>query len=71
VTDSISDILRTLIESVLGMRVSFGLQSAEVIHEKSGIVPVVTLLNYPFTMLLTHFILLIGFNSVWIHMRCL
>jgi hypothetical protein len=36
VRDSISDILRTLIGSVLGMRVSFGPQSAEVIHEKSG-----------------------------------
>lgn len=44
-TDSVSDILRTLIESVLGMRVSFGPQSAEVIHEKSGIVPSVNKLR--------------------------
>ncbi|KAJ1692532.1 hypothetical protein LUZ63_009230 [Rhynchospora breviuscula] len=36
VRDSISDILRTLIENVLGMRVTFGPQCAEVIHEKSG-----------------------------------
>jgi hypothetical protein len=42
VTDSISDILRSLIMSVLSMRVSFGPQSAEVIHEKTGIVTVVT-----------------------------
>ncbi|KAJ4775446.1 titan9 [Rhynchospora pubera] len=36
VRDCISDILRTLIENVLGMRVTFGPQCAEVIHEKSG-----------------------------------
>ncbi|KAJ3697540.1 hypothetical protein LUZ61_001245 [Rhynchospora tenuis] len=36
VRDSISDILRTLIENVLGMRVTFGPQCAEVVHEKSG-----------------------------------
>ncbi|KAF3326200.1 hypothetical protein FCM35_KLT09280 [Carex littledalei] len=36
VSDFISDKLVTLIESVHGMKVSFGPQSAEVIHEKSG-----------------------------------
>ncbi|KAJ1697142.1 hypothetical protein LUZ63_005654 [Rhynchospora breviuscula] len=36
VRDSISDVLRTLIENVLGMRVTFGPQCAEVIHEKTG-----------------------------------
>ncbi|KAJ4815017.1 hypothetical protein LUZ62_027583 [Rhynchospora pubera] len=36
VKDSISDVLRTLIENVLGMRITFGPQCAEVIHEKTG-----------------------------------
>ncbi|XP_078171840.1 titan9 isoform X2 [Carex rostrata] len=34
--DSISDKLLTLVESIHGMNISFGQQSAEVVHEKSG-----------------------------------
>lgn len=69
VRDSISDKLLTLVESIHGMNISFGQQSAEVVHEKSGIVPcVIILLNCYFTIFAYNtLMIMIRFRSVWVH----